>query len=93
MTASNDTNESLNIDGRIVNKQQHIADTFNSYFPSMADNITIVNNNNPQTENKYSPNTDNKNSLLQYVTNSCQLTQKLREKQQLLKLKKNNQFA
>ena len=33
----------------------------------MADNINIINNN-PHTENKYSPNTDNNNSLLQYMS-------------------------
>jgi hypothetical protein len=35
--ASNAAIESLNIDGRIISNQQHIADAFNSYFLSIAD--------------------------------------------------------
>lgn len=34
----------------------------------MADNINIINNNKAHTENKYSPNTDNNNSPLQYMS-------------------------
>jgi len=36
--------ESFSIDSRNINNQQHIADTFNSYFLSIADNININNN-------------------------------------------------
>ena len=42
--ARNAAFESFNIDSRIINNQQHIADTFNSYFLSIADNININNN-------------------------------------------------
>ena len=59
--------ESLNIDGRIVNNEQHMADTFNNYFLSIADNINI-NDNNTHTQNKYNPNSDNNNIPLQSVS-------------------------
>jgi hypothetical protein len=57
----------LNIDGRISSYQHHIADTFNSYFLSVAikvKSIIIVGNNNnnnniSHTQNKYNPNTKN----------------------------------
>jgi len=52
---SNAAIESLNIDGRIINNEQHIADTFNNYFLSIADNININNINNAHTQNKYNP--------------------------------------
>ena len=58
--------EFLNIDGRIVNNEQHIADAFNNYFLSIADNIN-VNDNNAHTQNKYNPNSDN-NIPLQSVS-------------------------
>jgi len=62
--SSNAAIESLNIDGRIVNNEQHIADTFNNY---LADNINI-NDNNAHTQNKYNPNSDNNNIPLQSVS-------------------------
>ena len=65
--SSNAAIESLNIDGRIVNNEQHIADTFNNYFLSIADNINISNNN-AHTKNKYKPNSDNNNIPLQSVS-------------------------
>ena len=58
--------ESLNTDGRIFNNQQLIADTFNKYFLSVADNVNIINND-AHTQ-KYNPNTDNINSSLQYMS-------------------------
>jgi len=64
--ASNGTNESLHIDCRIINNQQHIADTFNSYFLSIAD--ISINKNNIHTQNKYNPNADNNNSPLQSMS-------------------------
>jgi hypothetical protein len=39
--ASNAAIESLNIDGRIISNQQHIAYVFNSYFLSIADKSNI----------------------------------------------------
>ena len=48
--ARNAAAESFNIDSRIINNQQHIADTFNSYFLSIADNININNNNTHKTD-------------------------------------------
>ena len=51
--ARNAAIESFNIDSRIIDKQQHIADTFNSYFLSVADNINISNN--AHTQNRYNP--------------------------------------
>ena len=65
--SSNAAIESLNIDGRIVNNEQHIVDTFNNYFLSIADNINI-NNNNAHTQNKYNPSSDNNNIPLQSVS-------------------------
>ena len=63
--SSNAAIESLNNDGRIINNEQHIADTFNNYFLSIADNININNNNNAHTQNKYNANSDNNNIPLQ----------------------------
>jgi hypothetical protein len=40
----------------------------------MADNININHNNNAHIENKYSPNTDNNNSPLQYMSQIHKLT-------------------
>jgi hypothetical protein len=65
--SSNAAIESLNNDGRIINIEQHIADTSNNYFLSIADNINI-NNNNAHTQNKYNPNSDNNNIPLQSVS-------------------------
>lgn len=62
--ASIATVESLNTDGRIINNQQLIADTFNKYFLSIAENVNIINNN--AHTRKYNPITDNINSFLQY---------------------------
>jgi hypothetical protein len=42
--SSNTTIESLSIAGMFINNQQHIADTFNNYFVSIADNINNNNN-------------------------------------------------
>jgi hypothetical protein len=58
--------ESLNTDGRIINSQQLIADTFNKYLLSIADNVNIINNN--ADTQKYNPNTDSINSSLQYMS-------------------------
>ena len=66
--SSNAAIESLNVDGGIVNNELHIADTFNNYFLSIADNININNNNNAHTKNKYKPNSDNNNIPLQSVS-------------------------
>jgi hypothetical protein len=57
--------ESVNTGGRIINNQQLIADTFNKYFLSTADNVDI--NNNVHTQ-KYNPDTDNISSSLQYMS-------------------------
>lgn len=78
--------ESLNTDGRIINTQQLIADTFNKYYLSIADNVNIINNN-AHTQ-KYNHNTDNINSSLQYMSqvykSAC-----TKMKQKRLKLKNN----
>jgi hypothetical protein len=65
--ASNATIKSLNVDGRIIINQQNIADTFNSYFLSIADSIN-VNNKSAHTQNKYNPNTVSNNSPLQSMS-------------------------
>jgi len=64
--ASKGAIEYLHIDCRISNNQQHIADTFNSYFLSIAD--IIISKNNTCTQNKYNPNTDNNYSPLQSMS-------------------------
>jgi hypothetical protein len=46
---SNAVGDSLNIDGRIINNQQFIANTYSNYFLSKTDNININNNNNNNT--------------------------------------------
>jgi len=90
---SNAAIESLNIDGRIINNEQHIADTFNNYFLSIADNIYINNNNNNNNthiQNKYNHNADKNNSPLQSVSqiHKSADTKIKQNQQQLSKLKK-----
>jgi hypothetical protein len=65
--ASNLAIKSLNTDGRIIINQQYIADTFNSYFLSIADSIN-VNNKSAHTQNKYNPNIVSNNSPLQFMS-------------------------
>jgi ribosomal protein S9 len=65
--------KSLNTDGRIIINQQHIADTFNSYFLSVVDSIN-VNNKSAHTYNKYNPNTVSNNSPLQSMSQSHKST-------------------
>ena len=43
---SNAAVDSLNIDGKIINNQQLIGNTYNNYFLSKTDNINTNNNNN-----------------------------------------------
>ena len=64
--AGNGAIESLHIDCRIINNQQHIADTFNSYFLSIID--ISINKNNTHTQNKYNPNPNNNNSPFQSIS-------------------------
>jgi hypothetical protein len=40
---NNDNIHSLNVEGRVTNNQQTIADTFNNYFLSITDNINVNN--------------------------------------------------
>jgi hypothetical protein len=65
--ASTTTTESLSIDGMFINNQQHIADTFNNYFVSIADNINN-NNNDVYTQNKYNHKNDHNISFLQSMS-------------------------
>jgi hypothetical protein len=58
--ANNDNIHSLNIEGRVINNQQTIADTFNNYFLSIAEEINV--NNTHSNTNRHTIN----NSSLQF---------------------------
>ena len=81
--ASNVEIKSLNIDDRIIINQQHIADTFNSYFLYIADSIN-VNNKSAHTQNKYNP-------ILSVIIVPCNLCHKF-IRQLTHKVTENNNF-